>query len=227
MRCFIGLDLHSTEKLALDSWRQQALPEVTARNMFNLSEGRAHNEGRGSEGRRSKGKESKGKRRDSGASQPYAVNAANYHMTLSFLGHITHRQHEALVAELDMLVHAPFSLTLDTTGIWNGPKILFAAPQSPPAELMALAKSTRKAARAAAIEVDGKAFSPHVTVIRKATAALPVPLYTPHIEMHASAFHLFESVSTPQGVTYPVRQSWNLKHNMSVREKLRRGINDE
>jgi 2'-5' RNA ligase len=92
---------------------------------------------------------------------------------------------------------------------------------------MALAKSTRKAARAAAIEVDGKAFSPHVTVIRKATAALPVPLYTPHIEMHASAFHLFESVSTPQGATYPVRQSWNLKHNMSVREKLRRGINDE
>ena len=158
MRCFIGLDLHSTEKLALDSWRQQALPEVTARNMFNLSEGRAHNEGRGNEGRRGKGKESKGKRRDSGASQPYAVNAANYHMTLSFLGHITHRQHEALVAELDTLIHAPFSLTLDTTGIWNGPKLLFAAPQSPPAELMALAKYTRKAARAAAIEVDGKGF---------------------------------------------------------------------
>ncbi len=165
MRCFIGLDLHSTEKLALDSWRQQALPEVTARNMFTLSEGRAQNEGRGK-----KGKESKGKRRDAGASQPYAVNAANYHMTLSFLGHITHRQHEALVAELDTLVHSPFSLTLDTTGIWNGPKILFAAPQSPPAELMALAKSTRKAARAAAIEVDGKAFSPHVTVIRKRLA---------------------------------------------------------
>ena len=29
MRSFIGLDLSATEKLALDSWRQQALPEVS------------------------------------------------------------------------------------------------------------------------------------------------------------------------------------------------------
>jgi len=222
MRCFIGLDLHSTEKLALDSWRQQALPEVTARNAFGRHEALSKGGNKGA----SKAKY-KGKKHDSGQSQPYAVPPANYHMTLCFLGHINHRQHEALVAELDTLFHAPFSLTLDTSGIWNGPKILFVAPETPPAELMALAKSTRKAARTAAIEVDGKAFSPHVTVIRKATIALPAPLYTPHVEMHASAFHLFESVSTPQGVTYPIRQSWNLNHNMSVREKLRRGIKDE
>ena len=31
MRSFIGLDLSATEKLALDSWRQQALPEVMPR----------------------------------------------------------------------------------------------------------------------------------------------------------------------------------------------------
>jgi hypothetical protein len=31
MRCFIGLDLSTSEKLALDSWRQQALPEVMPR----------------------------------------------------------------------------------------------------------------------------------------------------------------------------------------------------
>ena len=148
-------------------------------------------------------------------------------MTLSFLGEIGHRQHESLIYELDHLVSEPFSLTLDTTGLWNGPKILFAAPSDKPKALMELAKLSRKAARKAAIEVEGKEYKPHVTIARKATSTLPLPLYSPHVDMHVSAFHLFESVSTPQGVTYPIRQSWSLKHNMSVREKLRRGITDE
>ena len=31
MRCFLGLDLTVSEQLALDSWRQQALPKITSR----------------------------------------------------------------------------------------------------------------------------------------------------------------------------------------------------
>lgn len=216
MRCFIGLDLSPTEKLALDSWRQQALPEVMPRNKVatHSIKGKL-----GDPKHLSMGKH--------GLSQPYAVPAANYHITLCFLGDIHHRQHEALVYELDNISQEPFSLTLDITGIWNGPKILFSAPSSPPKALMELAKQTRKAARSAAIEVDGKEYKPHVTMVRKANATLPLPIYSPNVEVHASAFHLFESVSTPQGVTYPIRHTWALRHNMSVREKLRRGITDE
>ena len=209
MRCFIGLDLSATEKLALDSWRQQALPEVMPRQITPSSAKGFSNGG------------------PQGSTQPYAVPAANYHITLCFLGSITHRQHEALIYELDNLVAEPFSLTLDSTGVWNGPKILFSAPENPPEPLMSLAKASRKAARRASIQVENKPYKPHVTMVRKATAALPLPLYSPNVEVHASAFHLFESVSTPQGVTYPIRHSWALKHSMSVREKLRRGITDE
>ena len=36
MRSFIGLDLSATEKLALDSWRQQALPEVMPRQWVKI-----------------------------------------------------------------------------------------------------------------------------------------------------------------------------------------------
>lgn len=215
MRCFIGLDLSASEKLTLDSWRQQALPEVMPRQFpSNASKGvpkRALPNVMNS---------------PQGSTQPYAVPASNYHITLCFLGSITHRQHEALIYELDNLVSEPFSLTLDSTGIWNGPKILFSAPETPPESLMLLAKASRKAARRASIQVENKPYKPHVTMVRKATAALPLPLYNPSVEVHASAFHLFESVSTPQGVTYPIRHSWALKHNMSVREKLRRGITD-
>lgn len=217
MRCFIGLDLGVSEKLALDSWRQQALPNIASSIPSRDISTKAGSK---------KGRQRKSAREGS-SSQPYAVNAANYHVTLCFLGQISHRQHEALISELDSLAHAPFSINLDSSGIWNGPKILFAAPSSPPNELMQLARSTRKAARSAAIEVDGREYKPHVTVVRKANAALPMPLYAPHIDVSVSAFHLFESVSTPQGVSYPIRHSWPLNHAISVREKLRRGLIDE
>ena len=95
MRCFIGLDLSATEKLALDSWRQQALPEVMPRQWVKSESPRS--------------RKSANKRYDHNSSQgsalPYAVPAANFHITLSFLGEINHRQHEALVYELDQLSH--------------------------------------------------------------------------------------------------------------------------
>ena len=222
MRCFLGLDLAVSEKLALDSWRQQALPEITSRMPCYHGDRKLGNGKLAGK----KGKQKTGSREFTNTA-PYAVDPANYHITLCFLGQITPRQHEALMNELDNLAHSPFSVDLDSSGIWNGPKILFAAPSSPPNELMQLARSARKAARRAAIEVDSREYKPHVTLVRKATAALPMPLYAPHVDVQASAFHLFESVSTPQGVRYPIRQSWPLKHAMTVREKLRRGITDE
>ena len=217
MRCFIGLDLTASEKLALDSWRQKALPEISLRH----AENHTNEQASGYKGKR------KSKNNITGTSKPYAITPANYHLTLCFLGNITHRQHDSLISQLDKVEHSPFSFTLDTSGIWNGPKILFVAPSSVPSELMSLAKTTRKVARASAIEVENKPYRPHVTLVRKATPALPVPLYSPCVEIHATAFHLFESVSSPQGVRYPIRYSWKLKRSMSVREMLRTGFKND
>jgi 2'-5' RNA ligase len=206
MRCFIGIDLAPSEKLALEAWREKALPDVLPKQ-HTLPH-------------------VKQKRSSGGvlSSQPYAVPAANYHVTLCFLGDITHRQHDAIISELDTVVAPPFSITLDTTGLWNGPKILFAAPSVTDPALVELARATRKAARASNISVEKRDYNPHVTVIRKANHGLPVPGFSPHIDMAVSAFHLFESVSTPSGVTYPIRHSWSLQHSMSVREQLRKGL---
>ena len=212
MRSFIGLDLAPVEKMALDDWRQQALPEISKRPDTSANTPKA--------------RKMRGKQRAAGISPalPYAVPAANYHMTLCFLGHINPRQHEAVCQALDDIVCEPFDVHLNATGVWNGPKILFAAPDSPPSTLFDLERYTRKAARQAAINVEGREYKPHVTLIRKATATTPVPLLAPDVVMHVNAFHLFESVSTPSGVTYPVRHSWPLRENLSVREKLKRGL---
>ncbi|GGW78502.1 RNA 2',3'-cyclic phosphodiesterase [Alteromonas halophila] len=212
MRTFIGLDLAPAEKMALDTWRQQALPEIMPRPDTSTSS--------------PKTKKVRGKQRVAGVApaSPYAVPAANYHMTLCFLGHISDRQHEALCQTLNDIVCEPFDVHLDASGIWSGPKILFAAPQTPPQTLFDLAKYTRKAARQAGIDVEGRDYKPHVTLIRKASATTPVPLFAPDVLMQIQGFHLFESVSTPSGVTYPIRHSWALRENLSVREKLKRGL---
>ncbi|APE04684.1 2'-5' RNA ligase [Alteromonas sp. RW2A1] len=218
MRCFIGLDLSATQKLALESWQQKAMPEVMPRQKVKSKESTFTGKKRD--------KKAKGNFVANEPAAPYAVPAANYHMTLCFLGSISHRQHESLLAELDALSEEPFAFTLDNVGVWNGPKILFASPTSPPKPLMTLAKQVRKCARRSAIEIDSKEYKPHVTMVRKATSAMPLPLFSPNIDVQVDAFHLFESVSTPQGVTYPIRHSWSLEYSMSVREKLRRGITE-
>lgn len=209
MRTFIGLDLAGNTKMALESWREQALPDVPRREALVQPPAKKR---RGA------------KSPSPNTAQPFAVPTVNLHMTLCFLGAITPRQHEALIAETDALSFQPFDLHLDTTGVWNGPKILFAAPSAPPQELLELARGVRKAARAAGLHVEGKTFRPHVTLVRKAGPTMPIPLLTPDIHCHFADFHLFESVSTPTGVTYPIRHTWPLRHNLSVREKLRRGL---
>tara|TARA_B100002049_G_C15970684_1_gene328586 strand:- start:117 stop:731 length:615 start_codon:yes stop_codon:yes gene_type:complete len=203
MRAFIGLDLAPAEKLALESWRQSALPEVKEKSSMPL--------------RKNKGDPNP-------KAIPVAVPAANYHITLCFLGHITPPQHEALVAQLNALTYTPFSLRLDSSGMWQGPKILFVAPQDAPDELMELARATRKAARAAGIQTDNRTYQPHVTLVRKVGPGVPLPLYQPDVTASFSQFHLFESVSGQRGVHYPVRQSWSLKPDLSIREQLKRGL---
>ncbi|QJR80609.1 RNA 2',3'-cyclic phosphodiesterase [Alteromonas pelagimontana] len=205
MRCFIGLDLAPKEKLSLESWRQQALPEISPREPA--------------------GKKPVKKRFGaSTAATPVAVPAANYHITLAFLGDVTPRQHEALIQALDDISAPPLTLCLDSTGMWGGPKIMFAAPTKVPEELTLLAKQIRQVSRRVGIALDNREYLPHVTLVRKVTAAVPAPLLPPSVTCSFNHFHLFESVSTPSGVVYPVRQSWQLQSLLSIREQLKRGL---
>lgn len=202
MRCFIGLDLSPLAKLALEHWREKALPEVNARRVVPE------------------------KRRQSSlkTAQPTAVPAANYHLTLAFLGSISHSQHDQIMQLLDNIEAAPIQLTLDVSGRWSGPKILFAAPSEDNSELMTLAKAVRTAARQCNIQLDRNDYAPHVTLVRKINDELPAPLFDPNIECTFSHFHLFESISGERGVHYPIRASWPLQTQISVRNQLKQGI---
>ncbi|NMH59996.1 RNA 2',3'-cyclic phosphodiesterase [Alteromonas ponticola] len=206
MRCFIGLDLNAQQKLALQSWQQKALPEIRSREQTPPAK-----------------RQRKENIRNVHAA-PVAVPAANFHITLAFLGDISASQQESLITHLDQIHAHPISLQLTQSGYWQKPKIVFVAPSSLPQSLAALHTQVRKAARAASIETESRDYQPHVTVLRKAPPTLPPPLFLPDIQCEFTAFHLFESVSTASGVTYPIRHSWKLTPNLSTREQLRRGL---
>lgn len=199
MRSFIGLDLSAQDKLALENWREKSLPGLPSSNARTANQPKVP------------------------VRQPKPVPAANFHITLCFLGNINDRQHETVIANLDDITATPFEVTLDMTAFWQGPKILLAAPTVPPASLMSLAASVNSAARQAGIDVERREYRPHVTLIRNTKEDYPPPLFAPQLTCEFRQFHLFESVSTPSGVRYPVKHSWPFRSSHSVREKLQRG----
>nr|WP_269468590.1 RNA 2',3'-cyclic phosphodiesterase [Alteromonas sp. ASW11-130] len=206
MRCFIGLELSAQQKLALQSWQQKALPEIRSRQQTP-----------------SVNQQNK-KRIRSAPAIPVAVPVANYHITLAFLGAISSKQLESLITHLDKIHAHPVTLQLTQSGYWQKPKIVFVAPDHVPESLSSLHTQVRKGAREAGIETESRNYQPHVTLVRKAAPSLPPPLFAPEINCQFDAFHLFESVSTPNGVSYPIRHSWKLTPNMSTRERLRKGF---
>ena len=207
MRCFIGIDLSIREKIALETWRERAIPGVQ-NHKANLD----------------LGYHTKGAEHANKNVQAYGVPAANFHITLCFNGHITPIQHEKLCCGLDDIKIDPFDVTLNTTGFWAKPKILFVAPISPPKQLASLANACQKIARRAGISIEKRDYKPHVTLIRKATESTPSPLLPLDISVSVKEFHLFESFSDKQGLHYPIRHSWPLVSSLSVRDQLKQGL---
>ncbi len=197
MRYFIGLDLSPTDKLALESWRDKSLPDMP-RNKPPVKSKQPERQLR-------------------------PVPAANFHVTLCFLGTVSPRQLEQVCQLLDDVTAPPFELTVDNTGYWSGPKIFHACPTVIPDPLTQLANQAHTAARQAGITVERREYRPHITLIRNIKGDFPPPLFAPQISCRFTQFHLFESVSGNSGVHYPIRSSWPLFGGSSVREKLLRG----
>ncbi|MGQ8364583.1 RNA 2',3'-cyclic phosphodiesterase [Glaciecola sp. 1036] len=141
---------------------------------------------------------------------PKVVPAANFHITLAFLGSVEPRQLENLILGIDNLQLPKVEIILDTLGFWSKPQILFLGTKTVTAELEALAKRLSGVARSCNIDVRQGEYRPHVTLVRKVKNNPPCALIDPSFECKFSMMHLFESVSGKQGVHYPIRHSWSL-----------------
>lgn len=95
------------------------------------------------------------------------VEAANLHLTLRFAGDIGNRMADEWVAALDEIAISGFEMRLVSVGAFGGndPRIVWAGAEAGP-ELASLAKANERAARAAGLAAESRAFKPHITLAR-------------------------------------------------------------
>jgi 2'-5' RNA ligase len=91
----------------------------------------------------------------------------NMHITLRFVGDIDGRTADELVSFLAGVRARPFPVTIAGVGAFGGrdPRVLWAGVQAGE-PLDALYRANDRAARAAGLEPEGRAFKPHVTLAR-------------------------------------------------------------
>jgi RNA 2',3'-cyclic 3'-phosphodiesterase len=95
------------------------------------------------------------------------VEAENMHITLRFAGDIDGRTADDFADHLAAISAAPFPASIVGAGAFGGrdPRVLWAGVEPSP-QLEALHRANERAARAAGLEADPRAFKPHVTLAR-------------------------------------------------------------
>ena len=138
------------------------------------------------------------------------VPAANFHITLAFLGHLDPGQYEGLIDRLSSLRNDTFKVQLDQFNVWEKPPIAWLGISNIPKALTALNEQVSSQARMEGVQLQEREYVPHVTLARKCKGLVSTPILPPSFEIKVENFCLFESVSTHSGVQYPIRQEWSL-----------------
>ena len=132
---------------------------------------------------------------DSGVRGNYTSDE-NMHLTLAFIGEYPNA--EPVLDALSNLSFTPFELTLDGMGCFGD---LWWAGIGESASLNSVVRRVRIALAENAIPFDRKRFSPHITLIRKASGKMPgIPLRT--VTMSVDAISLMRSDRGRNGMIY-------------------------
>lgn len=142
------------------------------------------------------------------------VAAHNLHMTLLFLGNVsepTQRQLEKLISAM----HKPkFKITLDTFSHWKKPKIFCISGQAKDNALLKIVNDCQLIAATLNLHSEEHAYTPHITLARKAQQSEKCPAFAKPIEsliLNPKHIELFESKSTKDGVQYTSLRVWKLQ----------------
>ncbi|MEZ5571954.1 MAG: RNA 2',3'-cyclic phosphodiesterase [Halioglobus sp.] len=143
------------------------------------------------------------------------VPAANFHVTLAFVGALSDPAIERLCLSVDdwtaRATPEGAMLEFNCTGYWPRPGIYWLGAETWPAQLGGLAhKLSRLAGAVGAKHDDRNTFQPHITLYRQCPDAPPAPAQPPLISFTYQHFSLFESRPGKSGVSYHVLQDWEL-----------------
>lgn len=137
------------------------------------------------------------------------VAASNIHLTLHFVGNTSIAEMKCMDVQARLVNADPFKLTLDYSGYFKKPKVLWFGCQAAPQQLFKLQRSLGQRIAQCAYEPESRPYSPHLTVARKVNRA---PESTPFDPVHwaVNRFVLVESISISGEVRYEVVNSFPL-----------------
>ncbi|SHI22779.1 RNA 2',3'-cyclic phosphodiesterase [Ferrimonas marina] len=138
------------------------------------------------------------------------VPAANFHLTLAFLGNVTASQKASLLERWAELVPPDLQLSLDTLHYWAKPGVLALGARRTPIALGQLASALQQDAAHHGLHASRQAFRPHITLFRGASALLPeLPeQLEPPIILPCHSVELMLSENGPGGVEYHRLKHW-------------------
>ena len=125
------------------------------------------------------------------------TNSENLHLTLAFIGDYPDPNY--VLDVLDTVSFRPFKLRLEGFGCFGD---LWWTGLGKSDSLQALAKQIRHTLSDADIPFDRKKFSPHITLIRRASFVIRPQIIVPSTEMSVRHFGLFRSDRGKNGMIY-------------------------
>lgn len=139
-----------------------------------------------------------------------AVDAHALHLTLSFLGSLEPAAADEAQAAAGEIRGDSFDLTFERIGHWPRPRIVWCAPVEAPRALYRLQELLAGRLRAHGFQLDGRPFSPHVTLARKC-ARWRGPDRIEPVCWQLRSFHLLASQTMPGGARYRGIRSFGLQ----------------
>lgn len=137
------------------------------------------------------------------------IKAKNLHITLLFLGNIDQLDLNKLCKACTDITVKPFTLTIDKSGWWRKPKILWLAPSLIPQEILNLVNQLNHLAVEKKLLPETTKYFPHISLMRKVTHKINIPDLE-SFNWPAHEFCLMESITHSSGVEYKMLNRWPL-----------------
>jgi 2'-5' RNA ligase len=141
----------------------------------------------------------------------------SWHITLQFLGSTTLQRYECVIAHLREQRHPSVQIRLGALDTFDRAGVLFVdVPVTP--ELLALQQAVAAAAAPCGFTLEMRPYHPHITLARRKGKGGGRELRKLNLESDpprfssftAENFVLYESIPTPEGSRYEIRESFPL-----------------
>ncbi len=143
-----------------------------------------------------------------------AVPEGKLHMTLAFLGEVPVDRFEAACNAASRVRAESFDLVLDEAGSFRAARVAWAGASHAPRALASLQSDLAGELGRAGFELESRPFAAHVTLVRRAAAAIASEPIAP-VAWRVDEFVLVAS-DTGRG-TYEVGEKWRLGPGPSLR----------